>query len=171
MGEKMINYIVNLLKAFNSNTKPSQIANSFCIGLILGFMPKNNLLWYILLVFFAFIRINKTGYVIMILIGSLTAYLFDPLFDSVGYAVLTFPKLQSFYAWLLDIPFVGFTKFNNSVVCGSLFLGIVCYIPLFFIMLGIIYLWRKFIAPKFNDSKILKTMYKLPLLEKIVSKI
>ena len=41
----MLNYIINLLKALNSNSKPSQIANSFCIGLILGFMPKNNLLW------------------------------------------------------------------------------------------------------------------------------
>lgn len=167
----MLNYIINLLKALNSNAKPSQIANSFCIGLILGFMPKNNLLWYILLVFFAFVRINKTGYLIMILAGSLTASFLDPLFDTVGYAVLTFPKFQSFFMWLLDVPFVGFTKFNNTIVCGSLVLGILCYIPLFFIMLGIIHLWRKFIAQKFNDSKILKTIYKLPLLGKIASKI
>ena len=167
----MLNYIINLLKALNSNSKPSQIANSFCIGLILGFMPKNNLLWYILLVFFAFVRINKTGYLIMILAGSLTASFLDPLFDTVGYTVLTFPKFQSFFMWLLDVPFVGLTKFNNTIVCGSLVLGILCYIPLFFIMLGIIHLWRKFIAPKFNDSKLLKTIYKLPLLGKIASKI
>ena len=118
----MLNYIINLLKALNSNSKPSQIANSFCIGLILGFMPKNNLLWYILLVFFAFVRINKTGYLIMILAGSLTASFLDPLFDTVGYAVLTFPKFQSFFMWLLDVPFVGFTKFNNTIVCGSIVL-------------------------------------------------
>ena len=69
----MLQYLVDLLKAFNANVKPSQIANSFCIGLILGLMPKNNLLWYILLVFFAFVRINKPGYFIMMII-HLTSY-------------------------------------------------------------------------------------------------
>ena len=84
----MLAYLINFLKALNSNSKPSQIANSFCIGLILGFMPKNNLLWYVIFIFFAFVRINKCGYYIMIIIGTLCAYLLDPLFDKIGYAVL-----------------------------------------------------------------------------------
>ncbi|MBQ5470765.1 MAG: TIGR03546 family protein, partial [Treponema sp.] len=65
----MLGYIINFFKALNTNCKPSQIANSFCIGLILGFMPKNNVFWFILIVFFAFVRINKCGYCIMILLG------------------------------------------------------------------------------------------------------
>src|SRR5574344_2729239 len=149
----MLNYIINLLKSFNSNSKPSQIANSFCIGLILGFMPKNNLFWYILLVFFTFVRINKPGYFIMMIIGSVFASYLDPIFDFIGYTILSFEPLKSFYITLLDIPFVGFTKFNNTIVCGSFALGLVCYLPLFFIMIGFINLWRKFISPKFNNSK------------------
>lgn len=167
----MLKYLVNLLKAFNANVKPSQIANSFCIGLILGFMPKNNLLWYILLVFFAFVRINKPGYFIMMIVGSCLAPLADSLFDKVGYAVLTFSPFENFYAWLLDVPFVGFTRFNNTIVCGSLISGIICYIPLYILMYFIIKAWRKWIAPKFNDSKLLKTIYKIPLLGKIVNKV
>lgn len=167
----MLKYLVNLLKAFNANVKPSQIANSFCIGLILGFMPKNNLLWYILLVFFAFVRINKPGYFIMMIVGSCLAPLADSLFDKVGYAVLTFSPFENFYAWLLDVPFVGFTRFNNTIVCGSLISGIICYIPLYILMYFIIKAWRKWIVPKFNDSKLLKTIYKIPLLGKIVNKV
>lgn len=167
----MLKYLINLLKSFNANIKPSQIANSFCIGLILGFMPKNNLLWFILMVFFAFVRINKPGYFIMMLIGSCFASFLDPLFDTIGYAVLTFAPLQSFYAGLLDIPFVAFTKFNNTVVCGSLIFGIIAYIPLYALMFFIIKAWRKWISPKFNNSKILKTIYKIPLLAKIASKV
>lgn len=167
----MLKYLVNLLKAFNANVKPSQIANSFCIGLILGFMPKDNLLWYILLVFFAFVRINKPGYFIMMIVGSCLAPLADSLFDKVGYAVLTFSPFENFYAWLLDVPFVGFTRFNNTIVCGSLISGIICYIPLYILMYFIIKAWRKWIAPKFNDSKLLKTIYKIPLLGKIVNKV
>jgi len=167
----MLQYLVDLLKAFNANVKPSQIANSFCIGLILGLMPKNNLLWYILLVFFAFVRINKPGYFIMMIIGACIAPLFDPFFDKIGYAILTFEPLENFFAGLLEVPFVGFTRFNNTIVTGSLACGIICYIPLFVILYFAIKAWRKWIAPKFNDSKILKTIYQIPLLAKIVSKI
>ncbi|MBQ1644365.1 MAG: TIGR03546 family protein [Treponema sp.] len=165
----MLSYIFNLLKALNSNSKPGQIANSFCIGLILGFMPKSNLLWFMLLVFFSFIRINKCGYGIMIILGSLTAWLLDPLFDQIGYAVLTFAPMENFYAWLLDVPFVGFTKFNNSILAGSLVFGLLAYIPLYFLMILFIKVWRNSFAPAFNESKFMKAFYKIPLVKKIVS--
>lgn len=166
----MLGYIVNLFKALNSNSKPSQIANSFCIGLILGFMPKNNLLWYMLFIFFAFVRINKCGYYIMILLGSLFAHLIDPLFDKIGYAVLTFAPLEDVYAMLLDVPFVGFTKFNNTIVCGSLVFGLLAYVPFFLLMFVVVKMWRKKIAPVFNDSKFLKKLYSLPLIGKLCEK-
>lgn len=167
----MLTYIIQLLQALNANSKPSQIANSFCIGLILGLMPKDNLLWIIMFVFFMFVRINKAGYFIMMIIASCLAFLTDPLFDKIGYVVLTFVPLENFYAWLLDVPFVGFTKFNNTIVAGSLVCGIVCYVPLFVLMILAVKAWRKWIAPKFNDSKILKTIYKIPLIGNLTQKI
>ena len=122
----MFNYIIQFIQALNANSKPSQIANSFCIGLILGLMPKNNLLWYVLFVFFMFVRINKAGYFITMLIGACFAYLADPLFDTVGYAVLTFSPLENFYAWLLDIPVIVAVIAVIMLVYGSsLFLGVV----------------------------------------------
>ena len=166
----MFKYIIQLLRALNANAKPSQIAHAFSIGLILGFVPKNNLLWYMLLVFFLFVRISKGGYFIMMILGALLAPLADPLFDKVGYAVLTFKPLESFYAWLIDIPFVGFTKFNNTVVCGSLVCGILMYVPLFFLMMLFVKYWRKIVAPLFNNSRLAKAFYKLPMVEKIASK-
>lgn len=167
----MLSYIINFFKTLNTNCKPSQIANSFCIGLILGFMPKNNVFWFILLVFFAFVRINKCGYCIMILLGSLFAFLLDGLFDYIGYAVLTFAPLEGFFSTLIEIPLVGFTKINNTIVCGSFVFGLVCYIPLFFILLMFIKIWRKKLVPTFVNSKLCKAIYKIPLLGKIVSKV
>ena len=167
----MLNYIVKITRALNANSKPEQIANAFCIGLMLGFMPKNNLLWYLLFVFFLFVRFNKSGYFIMLIIGSLIAPLCDGIFDTVGYAALTFKPLENFYSTLLDIPFVGFTRFNNSIVCGSLICGLIIYIPLFILTLFGIKAWRKYIAPRFNNSKIFKLFYQIPLVGKIASKI
>lgn len=165
----MLSFIVNFFKSLNSNSRPEQIANSFCIGLILGFMPKNNLLWFIVFVFFAFVRINKCGYGIMILLGSMFAWVLDPLFDSVGYAVLTFAPLENIYAFLLDLPLVGFTKFNNTVLSGSLICGLLAYIPLFVLLMLFIKLWRSRLSPALNNSRIVKAFYRLPLAKKISS--
>ena len=50
--------IVKLFKSLNTNSHPGEIAHAVAIGMVLGFMPKNNVLWYILFVCFLFIRIN-----------------------------------------------------------------------------------------------------------------
>ena len=167
----MLKHIVNFTKVLNANSKPDQIANSFCIGALLGFMPKTNALWYLLFVFFLFVRFNKSGYFIALLLGTLIAPLGDGLFDAVGYAALTLKPLENIYSALLDMPFVGFTRFNNSIVCGSLLCGLVLYIPLFVLSLFGIKAWRKYLAPHFNDSKILKALYRLPLIVKIAEKL
>lgn len=164
----MLKYIISLVRALNSNSKPSEIAHAFSIGLMLGFMPKNNLLWYLLLVFFMFWRINKGGYFIMMLVGALAAPAADPLFDKVGYFILTWAPLEQGFARLLDVPFAAFTRFNNTVVCGSLVCGIICYVPLFFLMRLFVAVWRDRLAPRFNESRLGKFFYKLPLVNKIV---
>ena len=127
----MLSYIIKFLKALGANSKPSQIANSFCIGFILGVMPKNNLLWWLVFVFFMFVRINKAGYFIMMLLGAFVSPYLDPTFHKIGEFVLTYEPLVPVYSKLLEIPFVGFTRFNNTIVCGSLVAGIIAYIPLY----------------------------------------
>lgn len=48
----MISYIAKLLKSLNTNSHPGEIAHAVAIGVLLGFMPKDNALWYLLFVFF-----------------------------------------------------------------------------------------------------------------------
>ena len=168
--ESMIANIAALFRALNSNAKPSEIANAFCFGLILGFMPKNNLLWYLLVVLFLFMRINKGAYLIAMALGSLVSPLLDPLFDRVGYAVLTFAPFEPIFSYLLAVPFVGFTRFNNTIVCGSLVCGIVCYVPLFLFAIVLIKKWRTVIAGALKNGKIGKALGALPIISKITEK-
>lgn len=167
----MLSYIIKFLKALGANSKPSQIANSFCIGFILGVMPKNNLLWWLVFVFFMFVRINKAGYFIMMLLGAFISPYLDPTFHKIGEFVLTYEPLVPVYSKLLEIPFVGFTRFNNTIVCGSLVGGLLAYLPLYIFMLVFIWVWRKWIAPFFNRSKVVKMFFQLPLVRKLTSKL
>ena len=151
----------------NANVNPGEIAHAFSCGILLGLMPKNNLLWYLVFVFILFIRINKPMYLIMTLIASTFAPVLDGLFDTIGYAFLTIPSLSGFFGTLLEIPFVGFTKFNNSVVMGSLLFGLAIYIPMYVLGRILVFLWRKHIAQLVRKTKLSKAIAKIPVVAKI----
>lgn len=165
----MFKAVIEFLKSLNDNSHPGEIAHAASIGVMLGLLPKDNILWYILFVFFAFVRINKAVYFLVILGITALAPIGDMLFDSIGFSVLNFEPLIPVYRQLLDIPFVAFTKFNNTVVMGSLVSGLVLYIPVYIFSRLLVRLWRKTLAPRIASSKIWVAVKKIPLLQKLAS--
>lgn len=165
----MISYIVKLLKSLNTNSHPGEIAHAVAIGMLLGFMPKTNVLWYLLFVFFLFVRVNKGAFLLTMPVASLLTRFFDPLFDSIGYVVLTFSPLKPVYAALLDIPFVAFTKFNNTIVAGSITFSLILYIPVYIVIRIFTKSWRTHLAPTLARSKLMQAFYHVPFVAKIIS--
>ena len=163
----MLKAIAKLLGAISSNTRPGAIAHAVSCGVLLGFMPKDNLLWYILFIFILFMNIQRGAYALSILLGAALTVFLDPLFDSVGYSILTIESMKPYYASLLDIPFVAFTKFNNTVVMGSFVCGVAAYIPLYVLARLFVWAWRKYLAEKVRKLKIAAVLKNIPLVEKI----
>lgn len=163
----MLKAIAKLLGAISSNTRPGAIAHAVSCGVLLGFMPKDNLLWYILFIFILFMNIQRGAYALSILLGAAFTVFLDPLFDSVGYSILTVESMKPYYASLLDIPFVAFTKFNNTVVMGSFVCGVAAYIPLYVLARLFVWTWRKYLAEKVRKLKIAAVLKNIPLVEKI----
>lgn len=159
--------LIKLLKALSSNTDPGAIAAGFSSGILLGFMPKNNLLWYILSIFILFLYIQRTTFVLAMALGSLLSGLLDPSFNQLGILILSNEKMIPAFSAALNVPFVSLTKFNNSVVMGSLVCGIVLYVPLFFLVKLFVYLWRKYVAQYFQNTKIIKFIKKIPFISKV----
>lgn len=163
----MLKAFIRFFKALNSNVHPGAIAHAVCLGMILGFLPKNNALWYILTVFFLFMRINKGSFILFTFLFSLLAPVCDNLFDSIGWAVLTFTPLTSFFSGLLEIPFVAFTRFNNTIVCGSLLSSLILYVPVYILVRIFLKYWRAFLAPAVRKTKLVVFLSKLPLIAKL----
>ncbi len=163
----MISLIVKLLKGLNDNSHPGEIAHAASCGILLGFLPKDNLLWYIVFILFLFLRINKGALFLMILVGSALALFLDPLFDTIGYAILTIEAIAPFIALFLNIPLMAYTKINNSVVFGSLLFSIIVYAPVYLLARGFVIVWRKKIAAKIANNKIVKGFMKLPIISTI----
>jgi uncharacterized protein (TIGR03546 family) len=75
-------------------------------------------------------RVNLTSALIACTLFSIIGFAADPLLDKVGYIFLINIKvLKPFYTWLYNLPLVPFTKFNNTVVMGSLIAGILLIVP------------------------------------------
>ena len=163
----MIKALTTLIKSLSSNTNPGALAHAFCCGMLLGFLPKNNILWYILFILICFMRIQRTVFSLSTLTFSLLSPLFDPFFHNIGFWILSLEKASPFYSFLLNIPFVAFTKFNNTIVAGSFVFGIIAYIPLFVLSILFIKLWRKYFAEKIRNTRIVKIMKGIPFVQKI----
>lgn len=165
----MIKWIIKLFKSLNANAHPGEIAHAFACGMFLGFLPKTSALWYVFFLLFLFVRMNKGAFLLSILAGTLASPLLDGAFDAVGFAVLTYPSFEATFARLLDIPFVAFTRFNNTIVAGSIVVSAALYIPLYVCMRLFVLLWRKTLAPLLARNPIVKAILKMPLVRKIVA--
>lgn len=154
----MLKKILRLLKSLNANTHPGEIAHAIAIGFILGLIPKGNLLWVFLFVLFLFVRINKGALFLITLLASTIAPLFDSFFDTLGYWVLTLPSLSPLFSTLLDIPFIAFTSFNDTIVMGSLCASFLLYLPLYILSRIFIRLWRSTLLPKIISVPLFKKM-------------
>ncbi len=163
----MIGAIAKLLKGLSDNSHPGEIAHAVSCGFILGFMPKDNMLWYIIFILFLFLRINKGALLLIMLAGSALTYLLDPLFHDIGYFVLTIEDIAPYMKAFLGFPAMAYTKINNTIVAGSLVFSVVAYIPFYILARLFITLWRTTIGPFVKDNKAVKGFFKIPIVSKI----
>ena len=165
----MLSYLFKFFTALNSNKKPSEIVHGFAIGFMLALIPTGNLLWVLIFSITIFLRINKAAYFLSMLFFKLFVNLLDPMFDSIGYWVLTQPSLNSFFGTICNIPFINFFKLNNTVVLGSFLVSLVFYIPVYFVFSLLIKFYRRYVHTSIINSKVYKAFSKLPLIQKFTS--
>jgi uncharacterized protein (TIGR03546 family) len=159
----LIKAIAKLIKALNSNVKSSQIAAGFAWGILLGLIPIGNFFWIALFLISFFLRHNHgtkiAGMAVIKVISPLLIYSIDDF----GFWVLGLEPLIPFFTTLYNMPFVPFTKFNNTLVMGGLATGIILWIPVFYLFIAFIPYYRNHLSPKIRNSKIVKTITKFPL--------
>ena len=165
----MLKLLIKILKSLNGNSHPGEIAHAVSLALLMGLMPKTNALFYLVTVFCLFIRINKAAFILLTLLFSMLTSVTDPILDSVGWWVLNLECLKPVFAALLEIPFVGFTMFNYTIVMGALVCGILLYIPAYGLGRLFVWLFRAKIIPVVRKAKIIMILSKIPLVQKIAN--
>lgn len=163
----MIKPIAKLIVALNGNLAKSQIAAGFAWGLLLGLVPAGNVLWIVLFIVSFFFKSHRASKLLVLAIIKLLSAATAQAMDTVGWEVLHVEALQPVFTTLYNMPFVPFTKFNNTLVAGGLVSGIVLWLPVFFLILLLVPLYRNKVAPKIRENKLVKAIKNVPILAKL----
>ena len=122
------------------HTAPAQLALGFTIGALIGLLPKENLIVGFLGMLLCMLHVSKPagclGMCAFMWLGAVT----DPFAHKLGLRVLQYEPLQSTYAAMYNMPLGPWLGFNNTVVIGSLLLGVYFSYPVYWLSYAIC--WR-----------------------------
>ena len=120
-----------LVHALLASDSPSQLAAGFTLGMLIGLVPKGNLIAVSLCVLLFSLRINKGLAVAAAVLFSFLSPLADAFSHKLGLVVLTASPLQATYASVFSLPLMPWFDFDNTVVAGSLLVGLYVAYPVY----------------------------------------
>jgi len=162
---------IRIIRIFVSNVAPSEVAAGVCMGMFLGFAPLNSPIALALFICFVIFKINKAAVILVLPVFKLLyilgiSYVADRLG---GILLIDASFLTSFWSFVTHMPVLALLDLNNTVVAGGLVLSALFTLPVYLgSKYGIIYLRKKYFD-KIKNTKLVKWLIKLPLIEKAIN--
>lgn len=127
---KILHKFITLLR---SEASPTQMAWGFVLGIVLGFTPFQGFHTCLLIGMLCIFKVNLSSAFFAWALYSAFAWILDPLFHSIGFFVLTqIPFLIPLWTRLYNLPLAPLTRFNNTVLMGSLVFSLILLLPHYF---------------------------------------
>ncbi|MFQ5822624.1 MAG: TIGR03546 family protein [bacterium] len=154
-----LKFISKFIKVLRSGESPSLIAGGFALGFVVGLTPFWTLQNMAFLALAFLTKINLAAVFFSIFLFSFVAYIFDPLFHTLGYVLLVkIESLKGLWTTIYNWPIAPFTRFYNTVVMGSLLTALILAVPMFVLAQKGIVVYRKSWAVKIEKWKIVKAV-------------
>jgi uncharacterized protein (TIGR03546 family) len=116
-----------------ANGSQRQLAVGATLGMILGLVPKDNLIAAGLFLLLLMLKVNKGVGLSAAVLFSFLGPMADPFTHKLGRLVLGYEPLQGAFAALYDAPLAPWLGFNNTVVMGSLLVGLYAAYPVYWL--------------------------------------
>jgi len=153
----VVEILAKIFKILRSGESPNKIAAGFTMGMIIGMTPFMTFHNLVLILLIIILKVNLASSLFAFAIFSGVAYLFDPWFHSIGYFLLadvTF--LHDFWTMLYSFPLLALSRYNNTVVTGSLALSLIFILPVFPFAKYFVVYYREKLDPRLQKLKIVK---------------
>jgi uncharacterized protein (TIGR03546 family) len=131
-----------VFQALLAHDASNQLAAGFALGMVLGLVPKGNLIAVSLFVVLFSLRVNTGIGLVAAIAFSWLGPALDPFADKLGAYLLTAPSLQATYASLFQLPLGPWFEFNNTIVVGSLAIGLWAAYPVYWFS-SIVFEWNR----------------------------
>lgn len=154
----ILKQIFGLLKLLNSETGHNQIAAGIAAGFILGMSPMLSLQALLVFVCLFVFRIQMGAAFLAAFFFKFIAWIFDPLFDQLGRAVLGADSLTSLWTHLYNMPLVPLTRFNNSVVMGEGLFAVLVSPLIYLVSRMLILKYRATVVARVKQTKFWKAL-------------
>lgn len=151
----ILKLIKKFVKLLNSDASPNQMASGFALGSIIGLTPffslHNVVVWMLIFL----LKVNVASAFLSIAVFSLVGLVLDPIADIIGYRILAQTEaLHGVWTALYNMPIVPFTRFNNTIVMGSVVIALLLFIPVVFSMKYFVIFYRKNLQERLGKLKI-----------------
>jgi uncharacterized protein (TIGR03546 family) len=110
-----------------------QIAAGLALGAALGLTPILSPHNFLFLALASMLAVPIGAFVSSWVVAIPIGFLLDPVFDRLGSALLSSAALEPLWVWATNAPLVPLTRFNNTVMLGSLVFWAVAAGPLYFV--------------------------------------
>ena len=139
-----IKQLMSVRQAIVGRNEPAQLAWGVSFGVLLGIVPHGNLLAVGLLILLLSLRVNHGIATVAAVASTFLATTLDPYSHQLGNYVLTHEDYSTHLASAWQLPFVPWTDINNTIVMGSLLIGLAAIVPIFLLTYPVFHLF----APK-----------------------
>lgn len=126
----LLQHLQLIRKALRGRSEsPRRLAAAVALGVLLGLIPKGNLIAAALTVVILGSTANAGAAFLTATVVSFAALLVDPLSHRVGLSILTHDWLYPFWHALYQLPVVPWTNFDHTVVFGGSIVGLLLFYP------------------------------------------
>ncbi|MEM9589677.1 MAG: TIGR03546 family protein [Planctomycetota bacterium] len=134
--------LLSLKKAIAGRRHPSQLAWGLAFGILLGLIPHGNLLTILLVILVVSLKLNHAMAGLTAVATTFAATRLDPISHRLGTMILEQPEISLRLSQAWNLPLMPWTDLNNTVVVGSLTIGLVALIPVFLVSYPFFRLFR-----------------------------
>ncbi|MGB5868261.1 MAG: TIGR03546 family protein [Arcobacteraceae bacterium] len=150
--------IKKIWDALNHAGKPWQIALALAFGMVVGFTPLLSIHNALILFVVLCLNIHIGVFLLATSLFSILGFALDPLFGSIGTAILTNESLQTTFTQWYNIPFGNLSGFNNTILMGSLVVSLVLFIFVYKFSSFVLIKYRTVIATKIKNIPLLNKL-------------
>ncbi|MFH1415466.1 MAG: TIGR03546 family protein [Elusimicrobiota bacterium] len=153
-----IKLIKKLFKALNANASPSEIALGVVLGSVIGLTPVFALHNIFVILLIIILKVNVSAAVFSSLLFSIAGLALDPAAHAIGSRLLLSEGLNAFWTTAYNIPVIPLTRFNNTIVLGSLVISVAAAVPLYLFSVRFVLIYRNSLHQKVEKLKIIKIL-------------